>query len=294
MYVTELIINGLIQGSLYALIAIGFTMVYGILRLINFAHGDVVMIGAFMTMGLLQLNLHWFVLVVLVLLLGGFVGFVIDKVAFYPMRGAPQVTGFIASLALSLLLQNLGILIFTAQPRNFFLPEFFQQTIKVLGLEVRYLSFVIIFSTIILLIILLLFVKKTRIGIAMRATAENLHVARLMGIKVNFIIMIAFAIGSALAAFAGLLWGGRFGQVDPLIGFLPGLKAFVAAVIGGVGSIAGAAIGGYLLGFSEVLFVGLLPSGMSGFRDAFVFGLLIIILLVMPNGILGTSEEERA
>jgi branched-chain amino acid transport system permease protein len=210
------------------------------------------------------------------------------------MRGAPQVTGFIASLALSLLLQNLGVLIFTAQPRNFFLPEFFRKTVLIASLEVRYLSLVIIFSTIILLVLLLLFVKKTRMGIAMRATAENLQVARLMGIKVNYVIMLAFIIGSALAAFAGMLWGGRFGQIDPLMGFVPGLKAFIAAVIGGVGSIAGAAVGGYLLGFSEVLFVGLLPSSMSGFRDAFVFGMLIIILLVMPNGIFGTSEEERA
>jgi branched-chain amino acid transport system permease protein len=294
MYITELIINGLIQGSLYALVAIGFTMVYGILRLINFAHGDVIMIGAFVTLGLLQLNLSWPILAILVLLIGALVGFTIDRIAFRPMRGAPQVTGFIASLALSLLLQNLGILIFTAQPRNFFLPEFFRKTVLIASLEVRYLSLVIIFSTIILLVLLLLFVKKTRMGIAMRATAENLQVARLMGIKVNHVIMLAFIIGSALAAFAGMLWGGRFGQIDPLMGFVPGLKAFIAAVIGGVGSIAGAAVGGYLLGFSEVLFVGLLPSSMSGFRDAFVFGMLIIILLVMPNGIFGTSEEERA
>ena len=178
--------------------------------------------------------------------------------------------------------------------KSFFLPEIFRKTVMVATLEVRYLSFVIIGSTLLLLLLLLLFVKKTRIGIAMRATAENLRVARLMGIKVNRVIMTAFIIGRALAAYAGMLWGGRYGQVEPLMGFLPGLKAFVAAVIGGVGSIAGAAIGGYLLGFSEVLFVGLLPSGMSGYRDAFVFGLLIIILLFMPNGILGTSEEERA
>ncbi|MFA5514163.1 MAG: branched-chain amino acid ABC transporter permease [Sphaerochaetaceae bacterium] len=294
MYITELIINGLIQGSLYALIAIGFTMVYGILRLINFAHGDVMMIGAFLTIGLLKINLPWQISMLLILLVGGAVGFTIDKVAFRPMRGAPQVTGFIASLALSLLLQNLGILLFSAQPRNFFLPEFFRKTTLVFGLEVRYLSFVIVFSTFILLTILLLFVKKTKLGIAMRATAENLQVARLMGIRVNTTIMVAFVIGSGLAAYSGMLWGGRYGQVDPLMGFLPGLKAFVAAVIGGVGSIAGAAIGGYILGFSEILFVGLLPVGMSGYRDAFVFGLLIIILLFLPNGILGTSEEVRA
>ncbi|MFA5569991.1 MAG: branched-chain amino acid ABC transporter permease [Sphaerochaetaceae bacterium] len=291
---TEIFINGLIQGSLYALIAIGFTMIYGILRLINFAHGDVIMIGAFINIGLLKMSVPWPIAIACVLVLGAFIGFVIDKVAFYPMRDAPQVTGFIASLALSLLIQNLGILLFTAQPKNFSLPDFFRENIIVGGVKVTFLSIIIIFSSIILLALLLLFVHKTKMGVAMRATAENMRVARLMGIKVNTVIMVAFMIGSALAAYAGMLWGGRYGQVDPLMGFLPGLKAFVAAVIGGVGSIAGAAIGGYLLGFSEILFVGLLPGRMSGYRDAFVFGLLILILLFMPNGILGKSEEQRA
>jgi len=137
-------------------------------------------------------------------------------------------------------------------------------------------------------------VRRTRLGMAMRATAENLAVARLMGIDVNRAIMAAFALGSALAAIAGLLWGGRFGQIDPLMGFAPGLKAFVACVIGGVGSIPGAMLGGYLLGLGEVLFVGLLPAEYSGYRDAFVFGALIVVLLVLPNGLLGRSEEERA
>jgi branched-chain amino acid transport system permease protein len=143
------------------------------------------------------------------------------------------------------------------------------------------------------MIVLLIVVKKTRLGIAMRATAENLNVSRLMGIRVNKIIMYTFAIGSALAAYAGMLWGGKFGQINPLMGFVPGLKSFVAAVIGGVGSLLGGIIGGYILGFGEVLFVGLLPNEYSGYRDAFVFGLLIIILLVMPQGLFG-KQEERA
>lgn len=293
-YVIAQLLNGLVLGSMYALVAIGFTMIYGILRLINFAHGDVVMIGAFVTLGLVAVDVPWPVLAVIVLAAGALVGFGIEKVAFRPMRSAPQVTGFIASLALSILLQNLGVLLFTAQPRNFFLPDYLQHIVEFGDLSMRVLDIIIVVSSLGLLILLLILVKTTRLGMAMRATAENLSVARLMGIKVNKIIMIAFAIGSALAAYAGMLWGGKYGQIDPLMGFLPGLKAFVAAVIGGVGSIAGAVIGGYLLGFGEILFVGLLPSGSSAYRDAFVFGLLVLILLVMPNGLFGSVEEERA
>ncbi len=152
----------------------------------------------------------------------------------------------------------------------------------------------IVLTALILMGLLVLLVTRTRLGMAMRATAENLTVARLMGINVNRIILYAFAIGSALAGIAGLMWGGKYGQIDPLLGFVPGLKAFVAAVIGGVGSIPGAMLGAYLLGMSEVLFVGLLPPEYASYRDAFVFGLLILVLLVLPNGLLGRSTEERA
>lgn len=293
-YFIAQLLNGLILGSMYALVAIGFTMVYGILRLINFAHGDVVMIGAFVTLGLVTVGVPWPVLAVLVLSAGIFAGIGIEKAAFRPMRGAPQVTGFIASLALSVLLQNLGVMIFSAQPRNFFLPDYLTKIITLGNQTFRVLDIIIVASSLVLMVLLLLLVKTTRLGMAMRATAENLQVARLMGIKVNKIIMIAFAVGSGLAAYAGLLWGGKFGQIDPLMGFLPGLKAFVAAVIGGVGSIAGAVIGGFFLGFGEILFVGLLPSEYSAYRDAFVFGLLILILLIMPNGLLGRKVEDRA
>lgn len=291
-YVIEQLFNGLIIGSLYALIAIGFTMVYGILRLINFAHGDVVMIGAFVTLGLVFLRVPWPVLLLVVLLAGAAVGMAIDKIGFRPMRGAPQVTGFIASLALSILIQNLGVLIFTAQPRNFFFPDSMQRIVNLGGISLRTLDIVIIALAVVLMLALLLIVRRTRLGVAMRATAENLNVSRLMGIKVNRIIMVTFAIGSAMAAFAGMLWGGKFGQIDPLMGFLPGLKAFVAAVIGGVGSLPGAMLGGFILGFGEVLFVGLLPSEFSAYRDAFVFGLLILILLVLPSGLFGKEQKK--
>jgi branched-chain amino acid transport system permease protein len=294
-YIAQQIVNGLILGSMYALVAIGFSMIYGIVRLINFAHGDIVMIGAFVTLGLLEAAGAPFAAVALgVLFAGGLMGFLIERAAFRPMRGAPQVTGFIASLAVSIMLQNLGILALSAQPRNFSFPDALQRVIDAGGVSFRVIDAVIAAVAVMLMGGLILLVRRTRLGMAMRATAENLDVARLMGIRIDRTICAAFAIGSALAAMAGLMWGGKFGQIDPLLGYVPGLKSFVAAVIGGVGSIPGAILGGYLLGLAEVLFVGLLPPAYAAFRDAFVFATLILILLVLPNGLLGQSTEERA
>jgi branched-chain amino acid transport system permease protein len=221
-------------------------------------------------------------------------GIAVERAAFRPMRGAPQVTGFIASLAVSIMLQNLGILTLTAQPRNFAFPDYLQALIHVGAVGFRVIDVVIMLSAVLLMGLLLLLVHRTRLGMAMRATAENLDVARLMGIPINRTIRAAFAVGSGLAAIAGLMWGGKFGQIDPLLGYVPGLKSFVAAVIGGVGSIPGAILGGYVLGLAEVLFVGLLPPIYSAFRDAFVFAALILILLALPNGILGKAAEDRA
>ena len=294
-YIAQQIVNGLILGSMYAMVAIGFSMIYGIVRLINFAHGDIVMIGAFVTLGLLQsLGAPFPVVAVGVLLAGGLMGVMIERAAFRPMRGAPQVTGFIASLAVSIMLQNLGILTLSAQPRNFSFPDNLQEVIHAGGVSFRVIDLVIMAVAVLLMCALILLVRKTKLGMAMRATAENIEVARLMGIQINRTIMAAFAIGSALAGIAGLMWGGKFGQIDPLLGYVPGLKSFVAAVIGGVGSIPGAILGGYVLGLAEVLFVGLLPPIYSAFRDAFVFATLILILLALPNGILGRATEDRA
>jgi branched-chain amino acid transport system permease protein len=294
-YIAQQIVNGLILGSMYALVAIGFSMIYGIVRLINFAHGDIVMIGAFVTLGLLQsLGAPFPVVALGVLLSGAGMGIAVERAAFRPMRGAPQVTGFIASLAVSIMLQNLGVLTLTAQPRNFAFPDYLQAVVHVGAVGFRVIDVVIMLSAVLLMGLLLLLVHRTRLGMAMRATAENLDVARLMGIPINRTIRAAFAVGSGLAAIAGLMWGGKFGQIDPLLGYVPGLKSFVAAVIGGVGSIPGAILGGYVLGLAEVLFVGLLPPIYSAFRDAFVFAALILILLALPNGILGKAAEDRA
>jgi branched-chain amino acid transport system permease protein len=293
-YLFQQLINGLALGSLYALVAIGFSMIYGIVRLINFAHGDLVMIGAFSTLGLVMLGAPWPLILLVVLAVGALAGVAIERVAFRPIRGAAQVTGFIATLAVSVVIQNSTLMLLSGQQRNFVFPAFMRQRIGIGPVSTTVTDLTIVGLTMVLIGGLLWVVYRTRLGMAMRATAENLNAARLMGVSVNRTILAAFAISSGLAAVAGLFWGGKFGQIDPLLGFVPGLKAFVACVIGGVGSIAGAMMGGYLLGLAEVLFVGLLPSDYSGYRDTFVFLLLIVILLVRPSGLFVRQSEERA
>lgn len=294
-YVLQQLINGLVLGSMYALVAVGFSMIYSIVRLINFAHGDVAMIGAFSTfLVFAAAGLPLWVIVPATLAVGAAVAAIIEFLVFRPQRQAPQVNGFITSLGVSILIQNVGVLLLSAQPRSVRLPGLLRTNHDFFGARVTTLDILIVAATLISLLVLTLFVKRTRLGIAMRATSENVSAAQLMGIPVNRVITAAFAVGGALAGLAGLMWGGRYGQIDPLMGFVPGLKAFVAAVIGGVGSLAGAALGGYLLGMAEIMIVGMLPSEYGSYRDAFVFGLLILVLLVMPNGLLGKPAEERA
>ncbi len=294
-YLLQQIVNGLILGSMYALVAIGFSMIYGIVRLINFAHGDIAMIGAFTALAVMIVaGLPLPVVILAVLVVGAAMGLAIEFVAFRPLRGAPQVNGFITSLAVSILIQNVAILLLTAEPRGVAFPAFLSERIPGLPINIDLVDILIVVLAVALMLGLVTIVNRTRLGMAMRATAENLDVARLMGINVSRTIMAAFAIGSALAGIAGLMWSARYGQIDPIMGFLPGLKAFVAAVIGGVGSIPGAMLGGYLLGLAEVLFVGLLPPEYAGYRDAFVFGTLILVLLVLPNGLMGRAAEDRA
>ena len=291
-YLLQQLLNGLVLGSVYALVAVGFSMIYGIVRLINFAHGDILMVGAFSAFGiLLVFGFPLWASVLAVLTIGAILAMLIDLIAFRPQRNAPQVNGFITSLGVSILMQNLGILLLSGRPRPFNLPDWLRTNLEIAGARMTVLEVVTVIITLLVLFGLTLFVRGTRLGIGMRATAENPTAARLMGIRVNRAIATAFALGGALA---GLLYAGRSGQIHPLMGFLPGLKAFVAAVIGGVGSLVGAVLGGYLLGFAEVLFVGLMPPAYGSYRDAFVFGLLILILLVLPNGLMGRATEERA
>jgi branched-chain amino acid transport system permease protein len=293
-YVGQQIVNGLNQGSIYALVAIGLTIVYGILRLINFAHGDLLMVGAYLSLALLVNSaLPLGAAVLLPMIVVGGVGILVERLAYRPLRGAPEVAMLITSLAVSSILQNGTVMTLTAQPRAFRLPQGLITQHQVGGISFSTLNVLTVGLAIGLMLLLTLFVTRTRVGIAMRACAENLKAARLMGININQVIAYAFAIGSALAAVAGFMWAGRFGEIEPFMGFLPGLKAFVAAVIGGIGNIPGAVLGGYLLGFAEVFFVGFLPPAFSGYRDAFVFVLLLLVLLVRPHGLLPTTAERE-
>ena len=300
-YVVQQVVNGVNLGSIYALVAIGLTIVYGILRLINFAHGDLMMIGAYFSLAvLLNLFVPFGATVIIPMLamfipmlMVGFVGIIVERLAYRPLRGAPEVAMLITSLAVSSVIQNGAIMAITAQPRAFHIPEYLRQPHFIAKVRFSVLDIMTVALTVILTLLLTLFVTRTKVGIAMRACAENLRAARLMGIDINQVIAAAFAIGSALAAVAGFMWAGKFGEIEPFMGFLPGVKAFVAAVIGGIGSIPGAVLGGYLLGFAEILFIGLLPPMYSGYRDAFVFILLLVVLLFRPYGILPVSEESR-
>ncbi|MEQ8291560.1 MAG: branched-chain amino acid ABC transporter permease [Roseovarius sp.] len=294
-YLIQQIVNGLSLGSLYALVAIGFSLIYGVIRLVNFAHGDLLMIGAFMTFGLVASDLVPWAAIPLLVLAGGFLaGGLIERVAFRSISGAPMITGFIVTLSASVAIQNLALIFLGSQPRNFNFPEVFRMRLSIGGADVALIDLVIPVVTLLCALALTTFIRKTRAGIAIRAVAENPFAAQLMGISIGRLVFLVFAVGGALAALAGLFWSGKYGQINPLMGFLPGLKAFVATIIGGVGSLPGAIIGGYILGFSEIAFVGFLPPEYSGYRDAFVFGLLILILLVRPQGLFGEAEQERA
>jgi branched-chain amino acid transport system permease protein len=294
-YVAQQLINGINLGSTYALIAVGLTMVYGLLRLINFAHGDLMMLGAYLGLLLISTSVTPLLLTLLIpMLVIGLLGVLVERLAYRPLRGAPEVTMLITSLAVSSILENGLVMTVSAQPRAFRLPAGVNQLHTVAGVTFTTLDLLTVGLSVALMVALHLYVRRSRTGIAMRAAAENLRAARLMGIDINRVVVVAFLIGSALAAVAGWLWAAKYSTVEPFMGFLPGLKAFVAAVIGGIGVIPGAVLGGYVLGLAEIFFVGFLPPAFSGYRDAFVFALLLIILLIRPNGLLGASTDERA
>lgn len=294
-YVFQQLVNGLAIGSLYALVAVGLSMVYGILRLINFAHGDLMMVAAMSGVTLLLfLAKSPIILFIAVALLAGLLGLVFERIAYRPLRGAPEVNLLITSFAVSSILQTGTVMALTAQPRRFETVAFLSKLYTVGGLQIRGADIATFAIALLSALALTWFTRTSRTGIAMRAVSENLQTSMLMGINPSRPIALAFFIGSLLAGVAGVLWGWKYGQVDPAMGFLPGLKAFVAAVIGGIGSIPGAFVGGYVLGLAEVFFVGFLPPSFSGFRDVFVFALLFVVLLIRPQGILGQTRGRRA
>lgn len=293
-YLLQQIVNGLGLGSIYALVAIGFSITYSILRLINFAHGDILMIGCYCALFLMQsTKLPLALALAGAMLCAAAVGILVERAAYRPLRKASEEAMLITSFAVAIFIENLGIMTVSAQPRKFEFPAVFSRAHELGGVTFSNMTVLTISVAFFLMLALTLFVKRTKLGTAMRACSENIYTARLMGIDINLVIATAFAVGSALAAVAGILLGGQYGRIDPLMGFVPGLKAFVAAVIGGIGSIPGAALGGYVLGLFEILLVGFLPVAYTGYRDAFVFLLLILVLLFRPNGILGMVEGRK-
>ena len=292
MFVQHLF-NAVTLGSLYGLIAIGYTMVYGILRLINFAHGEVFMLGAyFVFFGISLFNLPWGIAVIGAIVVSSLCGIFVDKIAYKPLRAAPRISALISAIGVSFLIQNLAIVVFGGIPRPVQRPDWLVQVIKIGEIRIIPLAIVVPIVTLLLVLGLLWIVYRTKPGLAMRAISKDIETTRLMGVSVNRIIAFTFGLGSALAAASGIMWALRYPQIQPFMGLVPGLKAFIAAVFGGIGSIQGAVIGGLLLGIIEIMAVAFFPQ-LSGYRDAFAFVLLIIILLLKPTGLMGEKLEDK-
>ena len=283
-------VNGIALGSIYAMIALGYTMVYGTIRLINFAHGDVYMLGAFLGYYLVTiLGVNWMLALLITMGVIAVVGVLIERIAYKPLRHSTRVAALITAIGVSYLIQNLMIYFVGPEMRAFPAPIEVKM-FKVFGLIVNSKQLLVLAVTITVMIALQIIVQHTRMGKAMRAVAVDQDAAQLMGINVDRVISFTFALGSALAGLAGILVGIYYNSIQATMGTAPGLKAFIAAVVGGIGSIPGAMIGGYLIGILETLVT---YMGGAMYKDAVVYGLLIIILLVLPSGLLGKSVREK-
>lgn len=297
-YFIELFLGGLTRGSIYALIALGYTMVYGIIQLINFAHGEIYMIGAFVAYivcGVLTIyGFHGVSILVIAGLLAVIYscayGYTLEKVAYRPLRGAPRLSPLISAIGMSIFLQNYVLLAQTSDflPFPALIPEFdfMEPVAHIIGSP----ELVILVTTLVTMVLLTILIKYTKIGKAMRATQQDMSMARLVGINVDRVISMTFIIGSALAAIGGVLVASYIGQVNFYIGFIAGVKAFTAAVLGGIGSIPGAVLGGLVLGLTESFAAGYLSSD---YEDVFAFGLLVLILTLRPAGILGRATKQK-
>lgn len=288
------LLNGLQIGSIYALVALGYTMVYGIALLINFAHGEIIMIGAYTAVFTIQLllansNLSYFLAIIPTVIVCTIIGILIERLAYRPLRNSPRISNLITAIGVSLLLQNLMMKIFGAQSRS--VPKIIDaEAINFFGAQISMATILTIAITAVLMILLQLFIKKTKYGKAMIATSEDYGAAALVGINVNSTLTMTFAIGSALAGVASLLYVSSYPQAQPLMGSMLGIKAFTAAVVGGIGLIPGAVLGGFILGIVEILTKAYISSKLT---DAIVFGLLILVLLIKPGGLLGEDLKEK-
>ncbi len=291
-YFLQQLINGLQLGFVYALIALGYTMVYGIVRLINFAHGDVFMIGAYLGFfAMANWHLPFPVAIVVAMVGCGLLGVFIERIAYKPLRNAPRISALITAMGVSLFIENFTNLnfVFGPAPRPFPRP-FPVHTFDLGGVGITNIQIIVFGVSILLMVALTLFVNNTRTGRAMRAVSQDKDTARLMGINVNTMISITFGIGSALAGAGGVLYGIAYPQIQPMMGVMPGLKAFVAAVLGGIGIIPGAMLGAVIMGVVETFTSAYISSTL---RDAVAFGILILVLLVRPAGLLGKKQRDK-
>ncbi|WP_036224352.1 branched-chain amino acid ABC transporter permease [Mesoaciditoga lauensis] len=293
-HIAQNLINGTLLGGLYALIAIGYTMVYGILRLINFAHGDILMWGVYFALyTVIALSMPWWLGFLVGIALAGLLGFTVEKVAYRPLRNAPRISALITAIGISFFLESLAVVVFGGIPKSFNIyPKFFNKIIIFNHLRIQMLTFFILGVTFVLLFGVLWLLYRTKTGTAMRAIATDIPTTSLMGANVDNIISLTFIIGSMLAATSGIMWAMRYPQVQPYMGFVPGLKAFIAAVIGGIGSVPGAVVGGFILGMTEILVVGFFPN-LAGYRDVFAYVILIVLLMFRPTGIFTVYSEQK-
>lgn len=284
------LVNGVSLGSIYALIALGYTMVYGIIKLINFAHGDVFMLGAFIGFyAAIRLDIGFIPALIIAMIICAIIGVIIERVAYKRLRNSTRIAALITAIGVSLLIEYTMIFFRGATPEAY--PNLLEESyIDLFGASISSKSILIIAVTIVLMLLLQFIVHKTKTGKAMRAVSHDADAAKLMGINVDNTISATFAIGSALAGAAGVIFGVYYTRIDPLMGVLPGLKAFIAAVLGGIGSIPGAAVGGYVLGVVETIVSAI---GFSLWRDAAAFVILILILILKPAGIFGKNAREK-
>lgn len=289
------LVNGFTLGLIYALIAVGYTMVYGVIELINFAHGEIYMLGAFLTLSFISMGLPLPLAVVLAMLAAAAIGVLLDVVAYRPLREAPRLAALITAIGMSIFLQNLAMIIWGSRPMPFpkqALPAFFSEpALTFSDVTISWMQVIIYAVAIILMIGLNLIITRTRVGTAMRALAQNQTAASLMGINVNRVISFTFALGSAMGAMAGIMVSMYYNTMYPTMGYLAGVKAFAAAVLGGIGSVPGAMLGGVVLGIAETLGAGYVSSP---YRDGVAYAVMILVIIFRPSGLLGRAVTEKA
>jgi branched-chain amino acid transport system permease protein len=288
------ILNALSLGGIYALLALGLAIVFSILHLINFAHGELITLPAYSMYGMYLLGVPWVAFAAISILVGVVAALAMERIAFRPVRDASPATLLLTSLGLSIIIQALLQMLISPRERAVPQPDWLLDSFEVAGLRVQVVQLLAIVVTIVSLVALTMLIQRTRMGIAMRAAAEDFDATRLMGISANRVVAVAFAISGLLASLAAILLLARRGTVHPSMGLLPVLKAFVATVLGGFGSLAGAAVGGFLLGFLEVALRAWLPEDVAGFTEGLLFAIVGFLLFLRPNGLFGRAEVVRA